>query len=183
MSGVKRTSSRGDYKVGYRKPPKRNRFKPGQSGNPKGRPRGTRNFKTDVKSTLNTLVKLTRDGKSHKVSTQKAMLLRLLEKALSGDVRALDRLIFLAQAYNDDELVAAGRLSANDAHVLGIYRARVLGGLIPTSDGWQRNEVSKTISGELSALAHASETTPVKRVRIKRYRPSRRKKSSVRDTN
>ena len=29
-------------RVGYRRPPKETRFKPGQSGNPKGRPRGTR---------------------------------------------------------------------------------------------------------------------------------------------
>ena len=32
-------SAEGDYEVGYGKPPKHSRFKPGQSGNPKGRPR------------------------------------------------------------------------------------------------------------------------------------------------
>jgi Family of unknown function (DUF5681) len=32
-----------DYEVGYGKPPSRTRFKPGLSGNPKGRPKGTRN--------------------------------------------------------------------------------------------------------------------------------------------
>ena len=34
-----------DYAVGYGKPPKQSRFKPGQSGNPKGRPKGSRNRK------------------------------------------------------------------------------------------------------------------------------------------
>jgi hypothetical protein len=34
---------RPDYDVGYGKPPKDTRFKPGQSGNPKGRPKGARN--------------------------------------------------------------------------------------------------------------------------------------------
>ena len=38
----KRPASDG-YEVGYAKPPAENRFKPGQSGNPNGRPRGSRN--------------------------------------------------------------------------------------------------------------------------------------------
>jgi hypothetical protein len=32
-----------NYEIGYRKPPAETRFKPGRSGNPKGRPRGARN--------------------------------------------------------------------------------------------------------------------------------------------
>ncbi len=41
-------TSTGGYDVGYRKPPKHTRFKPGQSGNPRGRPKGTKNLKTDL---------------------------------------------------------------------------------------------------------------------------------------
>jgi hypothetical protein len=66
--------------VGYRRPPEHRRFKPGQSGNPKGRPKGTRNFKTDLKSTLKIPVNVTRAGKPHHISTQQAVLLRLREK-------------------------------------------------------------------------------------------------------
>jgi hypothetical protein len=104
------------------------RFKPGQSGNPKGRPKGVRNFRTDVQATLKTPVKVTRDGKRRKLSTQEAALLRLREKALSGDARALDRLLGLAQAYNNEELTEAAGLSANDAVLLEIYKSRVLSG-------------------------------------------------------
>ena len=37
-----------DYEVGYKKPPIHTRFKPGVSGNPKGRPKGTKNLATDL---------------------------------------------------------------------------------------------------------------------------------------
>lgn len=46
MSGDKNKRALGarpGYDVGYGKPPKDTRFKPGQSGNPKGRPRGSKN--------------------------------------------------------------------------------------------------------------------------------------------
>ena len=74
----------GEYEVGYRRPPKTTRFKPGQSGNPKGRPAKSRNFKSDVKKTLETPIRLVKDGKPQTVSTQEGVLLRLSEKALKG---------------------------------------------------------------------------------------------------
>ena len=37
-----------DYEIGYGKPPKETRFKPGQSGNPRGRPKGAKNKKNDI---------------------------------------------------------------------------------------------------------------------------------------
>lgn len=36
-------AARPGYEVGYAKPPKETRFKPGQSGNPRGRPKGAKN--------------------------------------------------------------------------------------------------------------------------------------------
>src|SRR5262249_33332635 len=137
MSNANKPNRRGDedaYDVGYGKPPEYTRFKPGQSGNPKGRPKGVRNFETDVKATLKASVKVTRDGRPRKVSTQEAMLLRLREKALSGDARALDRLIGLAQAYNNEQLAAAVSTSTDDEMLLEIFRARVLSGAAARPD-------------------------------------------------
>ena len=48
-----------DHDAGYGKPPRHSRFKKGQSGNPKGRPRGSRNFSTDVKATLEEPIRVT----------------------------------------------------------------------------------------------------------------------------
>ncbi len=115
------------YEVGYGKPPKHTQFKKDQSGNPKGRPKGSRNFSTDVKDTLKEPVRLTKGGKRKTVSTQHATLLRLREKALSGDARALDRMIELARTYNDEDIAqAAAELSSTDAEILEAYNERLL---------------------------------------------------------
>jgi hypothetical protein len=106
-----RDNGHADRGIGYRRPPERTRYKPGQSGNPRGRPKGMRNFKTDLKATLRMPVNVTRRGKSQKVSTQQAMLMRLREKALSGAPRELVQLILLAQSYNNDEVIDKKSLS------------------------------------------------------------------------
>ena len=123
-----------DYQVGYGKPPRHSRFQKGHSGNLRGRPKGARNFKTDVKDTLKATVKLTRDGETQRISTQKAMLLRLRENALNGDARALDRLIALAQSYNNEELMGSASLNNDDAALLQVYKKRVLSGATSPSD-------------------------------------------------
>ena len=86
-----------DHDAGYGKPPRHSQFKKGQSGNPKGRPRGSRNFSTDVKATLEEPIRVTHHGKAQTVSTQQAALMRLREKALGGEVRALDSVIGLGR--------------------------------------------------------------------------------------
>jgi hypothetical protein len=89
-------------KLGYKRPPLQTRFRPGVSGNPLGRQKGVRNFAADVKRTLEIPVTLSENGKSKRVSTQEALILRLREKALKGDARALETLLSLAKTHNED---------------------------------------------------------------------------------
>ena len=116
-----------DYEIGYGKPPKHMQFPKGRSGNPKGRPKGHRNFRTDLLATLNAPVQLKEKGRSKKVSTQKAALLRLREKALAGEARALDRLIDLARVHNDEEIseATAAALVPSDSAILDNFAARL----------------------------------------------------------
>lgn len=115
-----------DYEVGYRKTPKHTRFKPGQSGNPRGRPKGSKNFSSDLIDVLKMPVQIAENGRKRKISSQRATLLRLREKALSGDARALEKLLEYAQSYNDqEESFEQMARSASDESILDNLEARV----------------------------------------------------------
>jgi hypothetical protein len=136
MGNIKRRrpqNKQPDDAVGYGSPPRHSRWKTGQSGNPKGRPKGSRNFKTDVQLTLQAPVQITRSGKAQKVSTQSAVLLRLRENALKGDGRAIDKVIELARSHNSEEFTGSTSLTVEDENILQIYRERVLRGAVSAS--------------------------------------------------
>jgi uncharacterized protein DUF5681 len=77
---------------GYGRPPKDKRFKPGYSGNPKGRPKGARNLKTDLSTLMRKRVPVREDGEMRYVSRQEALLLTLYAKAVQGDTKAASQL-------------------------------------------------------------------------------------------
>ena len=83
----------GDYPVGFKKPPRSTQFKKGESGNPRGRPRGTRNLKTDLREELDERV-IVHDPKGDRhISKQRALIMSLLAKAIKGDSRAATTLL------------------------------------------------------------------------------------------
>lgn len=81
------------YDVGYGRPPKKHQFVKGKSGNPKGRGKGNRNIKSMVRDLLNEKVTVTRDGKRKKIETREAVMQVVRNKALNGDLKALQFLI------------------------------------------------------------------------------------------
>ncbi|MFC7698634.1 DUF5681 domain-containing protein [Bradyrhizobium sp. GCM10028915] len=120
-------SSKSDKGVGFGRPPLHSRFKKGRSGNPRGRPKGSLNFATDLKKTLQAPVTLTDGGKSRRVSTQEAALLRLREKALKGDVRALDKILFYAMAMSGNAAEDTTKSpSMDDEAIVEAFRQQTL---------------------------------------------------------
>jgi len=113
-------------KVGPKRPPKKYQFKPGQSGNPRGRPKGTRNLGTDLKDILGRRVSIREDGKERRISRQEALLLSLYNKALRGDVRAATAIINMLSklAPASAEPPESPSLSQNDERILADFLRR-----------------------------------------------------------
>jgi hypothetical protein len=84
---------KGAYEVGFGKPPRSTKFKPGQSGNSKGRPKGAKNFATALEEELNASVPITENGKRRKIAKRQVIAKLLVNKAATGDLRAIPLLL------------------------------------------------------------------------------------------
>jgi len=123
-----RTPPPGDeYEVGYGKPPKATRFRPGQSGNPNGRPKGKKNVGTILEETLYQPVPITENGKARKVPAIEALFKTTMMNAMKGDHRAADRLlkqVALFQQMKDAAVTGEAGSDpdpAEDRHVLASF--------------------------------------------------------------
>ena len=82
-----------DYEVGYQKPPKATQFAKGHSGNPNGRPKGTKNWAISLHAALSQTVTVLVNGSSKQVSKLEAATTQLANKATQGDLHSI-RLLF-----------------------------------------------------------------------------------------
>ncbi len=117
MTNDKKTS----YTVGYGKTPQHTRFKPGQSGNPKGKPRGAKNLSTIVGNAIKEKVVVTENGKRKSVSKLEVAVKQLVNKAASGDQKALLQLLPLVQlieGHAEAAAIAAPAFAAADETVM-----------------------------------------------------------------
>ena len=117
-----------DTTVGYKRPPQHTQFQPGQSGNPAGRPKGTKNLRTDLAEELAEKITVTEGGQQMLVSKQRAMLKSMLAKAMKGDTsaaRALVNLIIGFEQVDSQERIAVG-LTEDDREVLEAFKTRML---------------------------------------------------------
>jgi len=84
-------------KVGYGCPPVHSQFKPGQSGNPSGRAKGSQNFKALFNKILNEEISLREGSDVKKLSKAEAIVRGVVIGALKGDVRNVAILFRLAE--------------------------------------------------------------------------------------
>ena len=124
------------YEVGYGKPPKHTRFKPGQSGHPSGRPRGQPNFRTAVREALQEKVAIREGDRQRKLSKMDAIIQVALTKALRGDAKGLAAIVQLVRwaglMDEQPELSSTESISAEDEAVLAGFLERH--GLKPSKD-------------------------------------------------
>jgi hypothetical protein len=91
--------------IGYGRPPAEHQFRPGQSGNPSGRPKGARNFKSDLRDELGEVISISDDNnKTIEVTKQRAIIKTLLRMAIAGDPRAIATIVgSCARALGEDD--------------------------------------------------------------------------------
>ena len=94
-------------KVGYCNPPEHSRFKTGQSGNPRGRPKGTLNMATVLERTLREKVVINENGKRRTITKLEAAIKQLTNKAASGELKALQLLAALVRSAEERGTQAA----------------------------------------------------------------------------
>lgn len=125
-----------DVPVGYGRPPRQSQFRPGQSGNPRGRPKGVKNLSTDVSEELAERILVSEGGKPSKVTKQRALLKTLLAKALKGDVRAAVQIISLTPMAEQarQAVQAAHSMSPADQEILEAFARKLLDATHPDDD-------------------------------------------------
>jgi Family of unknown function (DUF5681) len=117
----------GGYRIGYGKPPKATQFKKGKSGNPRGRPKGRRNLATDLAAELNEHVTVLEEGRSRRISKQRALIKSLMAKALQGDVRATTAFLALyARVITEIPEEQADALETDELQILRRFVPRLL---------------------------------------------------------
>ena len=95
-----------NYKVGKGRPPVETRWKPGQSGNPRGRRKGRRNLESMFFGELHRRVVVVENGKRRKITKGEATMKQLINAAMKGDPRAIQTMINIIKMMGDQKLPA-----------------------------------------------------------------------------
>jgi hypothetical protein len=109
-----------DYEVGYKKPPKASQFKPGESGNPKGKQKGKKGLKADLAAALDAKQTIKVNDKPFTGRRQELLLTTLAIRAAAGDLKAAQTLLpLIVQVLGiEDRGIARGKLSKHDQAIL-----------------------------------------------------------------
>jgi hypothetical protein len=121
-----RPDDRDDYEVGYGKPPRHTQFSRGQSGNPRGRPAGSKNLATLVSEALNEPVIVAENGGRRKISKREAIVKQLVNRSAKADWRAIKILLDIVREIEgriEPETVESS-FSAADEKVIEQIKAR-----------------------------------------------------------
>jgi hypothetical protein len=124
-------AGRASYSVGYKKPPVHSRFRPGQSGNPKGRPKKAASLNTIVRANLTSKVAVRTASGEKRITRIEAVLHKAVEQAMKGNPKAIAELIKLyatavPEAQSDETRGDRDEdLTATDLAMLAAYRAQL----------------------------------------------------------
>lgn len=117
---------KGDYEIGYGRPPRHTQFKPGQSGHRPGRPKGAKNLKSDLQEELSEKITIGEGERRVRLSKQRAMVKSMVARAIKGEQRAADRCfdLLLKLLGTGDEAQHSAELTAEDEAIIANFMAR-----------------------------------------------------------
>lgn len=116
------------YEVGYKKPPRDSQFKAGQSGNRKGRPKDHRNTYNMLTEVLDQKISIKENGRDLRISKKLAMIMQLVNKAVKGDVKAINSLLphmLMADVKEEDKNKILASISQDDREIITNYLKNV----------------------------------------------------------
>ncbi|MCD4785842.1 MAG: DUF5681 domain-containing protein [Candidatus Eremiobacteraeota bacterium] len=122
--------SSNQYEIGYGKPPKDYQFKTGESGNNKGRPRGSKNTYTILNEILSQKIAIKENGETMRISKKAAMLIQLVNKGVKGNIRAIQTLLphlLFADMREEEKEKILSALNRNDRAIIDSFLSNLDG--------------------------------------------------------
>jgi len=113
------------YEVGYGRPPRAHQFKPGETGNARGRPKGAKNEATILPALLNRKIEIREGGRVRKITVHEAILLRCVDDALKGNVKTTSFLLNRYAAMQAGETQEIDEMSKDEREVLESFARRL----------------------------------------------------------
>jgi Family of unknown function (DUF5681) len=90
-----------DYEVGYGKPPRRTRFEAGRSGNPRGRPAGSKTLSSLLSKALDEPVIVVENGRRRRIAKRQAIITQLVNRSAQADLKATQLLLTILRDLED----------------------------------------------------------------------------------
>jgi len=120
--------ARTSYTVGYGRPPRATQFKKGKSGNPRGRPKGSRPVGAILQQILAQRIAITENGRTKKMPALEVMLRRLANDAMRNDPTALKTVLMLVDRYGEsgESQIKLDELLAEDQAILANFLPKAL---------------------------------------------------------
>jgi Family of unknown function (DUF5681) len=133
LQAASRERPSGDCEVGYGKPPRQHQFKPGQSGNPKGRRRGAKNESTILREIFGRKIESRSGGRVRKITILEGIFLRITDDSLKGNTKSATFLLNRYAAMVSGEL-QRNDISDDDREVLEAFAQRLEARRAPHND-------------------------------------------------